>query len=451
MSPKRSTKRRSSKRSSSNSPRKTSWTRKLMAWRKANRHADGSLPSMKIAMKACKGRSQKRSKCRKSAGRKPKSGKRKSSKRRSSKRKSSKRRSTKRRSSKRRSNKRRSSKRRSSKRRSSKRRSTKRRSSKRRSSKRRSSKRRSSKKTSKRRSSLTRKLRKYYPSSVGKRFQKFERPSSMPRYAATSSASSVSAASTNDAPYTGSRLLLTGPSAQRAQASQRAQRAQRIQRIQVPQSAQRIQVPQRAQANQSSESTMPTLQQDDDLLRSRKIYIQPYEQHNDKGKRRATDSQLLEQSSNLHKSNNNNINALAALMNGDVDGYKQAISDFGPLTLNTNDEEHIMLVNMVSSALVYYNVNDFDIELLNVLKNIAMSDLWNEYFNNREQRLLMLKNSVDTITGNEELTKWYINNLDYTEEEKQIAYTYPGVIANPKIKSIIENKSVFSTLVGGFF
>ena len=39
----------------------------------------------------------------------------------------------------------------------------------------------------------------------------------------------------------------------------------------------------------------------------------------------------------------------------------------------------------------------------------------------------------------------------YTEEEKQIAYTYPGVIANPKIKSIIENKSVFSTLVGGFF
>ena len=138
-------------------------------------------------------------------------------------------------------------------------------------------------------------------------------------------------------------------------------------------------------------------------------------------------------------------------MNGDLDAYKQAISDFGPLSLNNNDEEHIMLVNIVSSALVYYNVNDFDIELLNVLKNIAMSDLWNEYFNNREQRLSMLKNSVDTITGNEELTKWYINNLDYTEEEKQIAYTYPGVIANPNIKSIIENKSVFSTLVGGFF
>jgi hypothetical protein len=272
---------------------------------------------------------------------------------------------------------------------------------------------------------------------------------SMPRYAATSSASSASSVSANDAPYTGSRLLLTGPSAQRAQTKQRTQSAQRIQRIQVPQSAQRIQVPQRAQANQSSESVMPVLQQDDDLLRSRKIYIQPYEQHDDKGKRRATDSQLLEQSSNLHK--NNNINALAALMNGDLDAYKQAISDFGPLSLNNNDEEHIMLVNIVSSALVYYNVNDFDIELLNVLKNIAMSDLWNEYFNNREQRLSMLKNSVDTITGNEELTKWYINNLDYTEEEKQIAYTYPGVIANPNIKSIIENKSVFSTLVGGFF
>ncbi len=283
----------------------------------------------------------------------------------------------------------------------------------------------------------------------------------MPRYAAASAPSAPSApsassvASTNDAPYNGSRLLLTGPSVQRAQASQRAQvpqraqasqriqaiqfpqRAQASQRIQVPQRAQasqRIQVPQRAQASQSFESTMPTLQQDDDLLRSRRIYIQPHEQHDDKGKRRATDSQLLEQSSNLHKSNNNNINALAALMNGDVDGYKQAISDFGPLTLNTNDEEHVMLVNIVSSGLVYYNVNDYNIELLNVLKNITMSDLWNEYFNNREQRLLMLKNSVDTITGNEELTKWYINNLDYTEEEKQIAYTYPGVIAKSKNK-----------------
>ncbi len=144
-SKRRSTKRRSSKRRLS--PKMVSWTKKLMAWRKANKHKDGSLPSLKQAMKACKGRSSRRSKCRKSPGRKV-------SKRRSSKRKSmkggAKRRSTKRRSSKRRStkkvSKRRSSKRRSSKKRTSKKRSSKRRSSKRRSTKRRSSKRRSSRK-----------------------------------------------------------------------------------------------------------------------------------------------------------------------------------------------------------------------------------------------------------------------------------------------------------------
>jgi serine/arginine repetitive matrix protein 2 len=83
--------------------------------------------------------------------------------------------SSKRKSPKRKSSKRKSSKRKSSKR-SSKRRSTKRKSSKR-SSKRRSTKRKSPKrKSSKRRYSPIRKLRKYYPSFVGKRVQRFERP-----------------------------------------------------------------------------------------------------------------------------------------------------------------------------------------------------------------------------------------------------------------------------------
>ncbi len=60
-SPRRSTKRRSSKRS----PKKNSWVRKLMAWRKANKHKDGTLPSMKRAMKACKGKSAKKIKMQK--------------------------------------------------------------------------------------------------------------------------------------------------------------------------------------------------------------------------------------------------------------------------------------------------------------------------------------------------------------------------------------------------
>jgi hypothetical protein len=101
---------------------------------------------------------------------KRKSPKRKSPKRRSTRRKSSKRRSTKRKSPKRRSTKRKSPKRKSPKRRSTKRKSPKR------SSKRRSTRRKSSKRRSPRRTSYTRKLRKYYPSFVGKRVQRFERP-----------------------------------------------------------------------------------------------------------------------------------------------------------------------------------------------------------------------------------------------------------------------------------
>ena len=156
-SPRRSTKRRSTKRRSSKrrlSPKMVSWTKKLMAWRKANKHKDGSLPSLKQAMKACKGKSSRRSKCRKNAGR---HAKKTSSKRRSMK-KSAKRGSSKRRSMKK-GSKKRSSKRRSSKRRSAKKGSKKRsakKGSKKRSSKRRSSKRRSAKKGSKKRSSKRR-------------------------------------------------------------------------------------------------------------------------------------------------------------------------------------------------------------------------------------------------------------------------------------------------------
>jgi hypothetical protein len=162
----RSTKRRSSTRRSSKrrSPKQTSWTRKLQAWRKANKHADGSLPTMKSAMKHCKGKTSRSSKCRKNQGRK--ASKKRSSKRRS-RRSSSKRRTSKKRRSTKRSYKRKSSKRRTSK----KRRSTKRKSSKRRTSKKRSSKRRSTK-----RKSATRKLRKYYPEFVGKKFEVFHRP-----------------------------------------------------------------------------------------------------------------------------------------------------------------------------------------------------------------------------------------------------------------------------------
>ncbi len=41
------------------------WNQKLQAWRQANRKADGSLPSMKAAMKACKGRAAPEKNCRK--------------------------------------------------------------------------------------------------------------------------------------------------------------------------------------------------------------------------------------------------------------------------------------------------------------------------------------------------------------------------------------------------
>ena len=86
-SPRRSTKRRSTKRSTKGA---TSWIRKLQTWRKAHRHVDGSLPSMKSAMKHCKGRSSRRTKCRKNQGRKPSPKRRsKSPKRKSPKRKSS--------------------------------------------------------------------------------------------------------------------------------------------------------------------------------------------------------------------------------------------------------------------------------------------------------------------------------------------------------------------------
>ena len=99
MSPRRkSPKRKSSKRKS---PKTSAWMRKLSAWRKAHRHVDGSLPTMKSAMKHCKGRSSRRTKCRKNQGRKP-SPKRKTSKRKSpkrmSKKRSSKKKSTKKRS-----------------------------------------------------------------------------------------------------------------------------------------------------------------------------------------------------------------------------------------------------------------------------------------------------------------------------------------------------------------
>ena len=125
MSPKRkSSKRKSSKRKS---PKTSAWIRKLKAWRKAHRHVDGSLPSMKSAMKHCKSRSSRRTKCRKNQGRKP-SPKRKSPKRKTSKRKSPKRKSPKRKTSKRKSSKRKTSKRKSPKRKSPKRKSTKKRS-----------------------------------------------------------------------------------------------------------------------------------------------------------------------------------------------------------------------------------------------------------------------------------------------------------------------------------
>ena len=131
MSPKRkSPKRKSSKRKS---PKTSAWVRKLQAWRKAHRHVDGSLPSMKSAMKHCKGRSARKQKCRKNQGRKPSPKRRsKSPKRKSPKRKSSKKKSTKKcckcKSPKRKSSKRKSPKRKTSKRKSPKKKSTKKRS-----------------------------------------------------------------------------------------------------------------------------------------------------------------------------------------------------------------------------------------------------------------------------------------------------------------------------------
>ena len=46
------------------SPKMLSWNKKLAMWRKNHRRADGSLPSLKSAMKACKGRRVSTKKCR---------------------------------------------------------------------------------------------------------------------------------------------------------------------------------------------------------------------------------------------------------------------------------------------------------------------------------------------------------------------------------------------------
>ena len=63
MSPKkRSSKRKSPKKTLS--PKMMSWTKKLAMWRKNHMRADGSLPSLKAAMKACKGRRVSSKKCR---------------------------------------------------------------------------------------------------------------------------------------------------------------------------------------------------------------------------------------------------------------------------------------------------------------------------------------------------------------------------------------------------
>jgi len=49
------------------SPASRSWNAKLQAWREDNRKADGSLPSMKAAMKACRGRAAPEKNCRKTS------------------------------------------------------------------------------------------------------------------------------------------------------------------------------------------------------------------------------------------------------------------------------------------------------------------------------------------------------------------------------------------------
>ena len=46
------------------SPKMSSWHNKLAMWRKNHRHVDGSLPSLKSAMKACKGRRVSTKRCR---------------------------------------------------------------------------------------------------------------------------------------------------------------------------------------------------------------------------------------------------------------------------------------------------------------------------------------------------------------------------------------------------
>ena len=46
------------------SPKMLSWNKKLAMWRKNHRRADGTLPSLKAAMKACKGRRASTKRCR---------------------------------------------------------------------------------------------------------------------------------------------------------------------------------------------------------------------------------------------------------------------------------------------------------------------------------------------------------------------------------------------------
>ena len=46
------------------SPKQVNWNKKLSMWRKNHRRADGSLPSLKAAMKACKGRRASTKRCR---------------------------------------------------------------------------------------------------------------------------------------------------------------------------------------------------------------------------------------------------------------------------------------------------------------------------------------------------------------------------------------------------
>ena len=63
MSPKkRSSKRKSTKKTMS--PKMMSWNKKLAMWRKNHMRSDGSLPSLKSAMKACKGRRVSSKRCR---------------------------------------------------------------------------------------------------------------------------------------------------------------------------------------------------------------------------------------------------------------------------------------------------------------------------------------------------------------------------------------------------